>query len=156
MPGLGKRIQGVFEMILEARDVEKWYLRGKGDSNRFFAVRSTDLVLEPGEHTLTFQGRTDGSQDSTLFLDDVSLRKVSPIHILPIPNQSCAGGGACRPEFTVTNLLDATAWTLGGDIVSPLFDVEYTDNAALGIAAVTVTGKGACAGLYLLPAVRHL
>ena len=106
-----------------------------------------DLVLEPGEHTLTFQGRTDGSQDSTLFLDDVSLRKVSPIHILPIPNQSCAGGVACRPEFTVTNLLDATALTLGGDIVSPLFDVEYTDNAALGIAAVTVTGKGACAGL---------
>ena len=64
MPGLGKRIQGVFEMILEARDVEKWYLRGKGDSNRFYAVRRADLVLEPGKVTV-LTGRS-GSGKTTL------------------------------------------------------------------------------------------
>ena len=51
-------------MILEAIDVEKWYLRGKGDSNRFFAVRSTDLVLEPGK-VVVLTGRS-GSGKTTL------------------------------------------------------------------------------------------
>ena len=31
------------------------------------------IKLEPGEHTLVFQGRTDNNQDSSFFLDDVSL-----------------------------------------------------------------------------------
>ena len=51
-------------MILEARDVEKWYLRGKGDSNRFYAVRRADLVLEPGKVTV-LTGRS-GSGKTTL------------------------------------------------------------------------------------------
>ena len=52
-------------MIVEARSVEKWYLRGKKDgSNRFFAVQKTDLVLEAGKVT-ALTGRS-GSGKTTL------------------------------------------------------------------------------------------
>ena len=51
-------------MRLEASAVEKWYLRGKGESNRFFAVTKTDLTLEPGEVTV-LTGRS-GSGKTTL------------------------------------------------------------------------------------------
>ena len=105
-----------------------------------------DLVLEPGEHTLKFQGRTDNNADSTLFLDDVSLHVVTPLVILPIPNQNCAEG-PCRPEFVVSNMLNGSTVTAGGDIVSADFDVAYTNNTSVGTAAVTATGKGAYAGL---------
>ena len=106
---------------------------------------SEGLILAPGEHTLKFQGRTDNNQDSSLFLDDVSLRMVMPLDILPIPAQSCAAG-ACRPEFIVSNVIDATTWKIGGNIVSEYFDVEYTNNAAIGTATVTAIGKGELAG----------
>ena len=104
-----------------------------------------DIVLLPGEHTLTFQ--TFATADRTLFLDNVSLHVVSTnsLAILPIPNQNCAEG-ACRPEFVVSNRVDGQTWTVGGDIVSPLFDVAYSNNAVIGTATVTATGKGALAG----------
>ncbi len=51
-------------MKLEASAVEKWYLRGNGESNRFFAVTKTDLALEPGEVTV-LTGRS-GSGKTTL------------------------------------------------------------------------------------------
>ena len=51
-------------MRIEASGVEKWYFRGKGDSNRFFAVQQTDLVLEPGQVTV-LTGRS-GSGKTTL------------------------------------------------------------------------------------------
>lgn len=39
-------------MIIEAFAIEKWYFRGKADTNRFFAVNRTDLALEPGKVTV--------------------------------------------------------------------------------------------------------
>ena len=51
-------------MRLEAHSVEKWYLRGKGESNRFFAVKNTDLILESGKVTV-LTGRS-GSGKTTL------------------------------------------------------------------------------------------
>ena len=51
-------------MKLEAAGVGKWYFRGKKDSNRFFAVQRTDLVLEPGQVTV-LTGRS-GSGKTTL------------------------------------------------------------------------------------------
>ena len=51
-------------MILNASSVEKWYLRRKGESNRFFAVRKTDLTLESGKVTV-LTGRS-GSGKTTL------------------------------------------------------------------------------------------
>ncbi|MBO4708943.1 MAG: hypothetical protein J5727_04105, partial [Kiritimatiellae bacterium] len=105
------------------------------------------LVLEPGEHTLKFQGRTDNNGDSTLFLDDVSLRIITPLEICPIPDQTYNFGDVCRPEFTVSNILDAQTWTIGGNIVSADFDVVYDNNEhGIGVATVTATGKGALAG----------
>ena len=43
------------------------------------------IKLKPGVHTLVFKGRTDNNQDSSLFLDDVSLwvtRKISGFSII--------------------------------------------------------------------------
>ena len=107
----------------------------------------SDIVLQPGEHVIRFQGRTASGVDQTLFLDDVSLTAVSTnrLMILPIADQSCAEG-ACRPEFVVSNLVNGCAFTAGGDIVHPLLDVEYTNNAAIGTATVKITGKGDFAG----------
>ena len=51
-------------MIREARGVQKWFFRGKGDSNRFFAVQETDLYLRPGKVTV-LTGRS-GSGKTTL------------------------------------------------------------------------------------------
>ena len=51
-------------MVLEAQSIEKWYFRGKGGSNRFFAVNKTDLKLEPGKITV-LTGRS-GSGKTTL------------------------------------------------------------------------------------------
>ena len=105
------------------------------------------LVLEPGEHTLKFQGRTDNNGDSTLFLDDVSLRIITPLDICPIPDQTYNFGDVCRPEFTVSNILDAQTWTIGGNIQSEEFDVAYASNDdGVGVATVTATGKGALFG----------
>ncbi|MBQ3315884.1 MAG: right-handed parallel beta-helix repeat-containing protein [Kiritimatiellae bacterium] len=107
--------------------------------------RVGDIVLAPGEHTLEIQ--TKSTIDRTLFLDDVSLKMVSTnaLEIQPIPNQSCADG-ACRPEFTVENRTNGHTWRIGGDIDSGLFDVTYEDNTSIGIAKVTVSGKGELAG----------
>ena len=104
-----------------------------------------NIVLQPGEHTLTFHTIT--TADRTLFLDNVSLEVVSKtyLEILPIPNQSCATG-PCRPEFVVSNLVEGQVWRVGGSSVSADFDVEYTNNAVLGMATVTAIGKGDLAG----------
>lgn len=51
-------------MKIEACAIEKWYFRGKGDTNRFFAVKQTDLTLEPGKVTV-LTGRS-GSGKTTL------------------------------------------------------------------------------------------
>ncbi|MBR2939613.1 MAG: hypothetical protein IKC15_07140, partial [Kiritimatiellae bacterium] len=100
-----------------------------------------NIVLQPGEHTLTFHTIT--TADRTLFLDNVSLEVVSKtyLEILPIPNQSCATG-PCRPEFVVSNLVEGQSWRIGGDIVSSDFDVAYSNNDVFGTATVTATGKG--------------
>ena len=107
-----------------------------------------DVVLLAGEHTLTFQ--TKATIDRTLFLDDVSLHVVSTnsLTILSIPDQSCAEG-ASQPEFVVSNRVDGQTWTVGGDIVSPLFDVSYSNNSYVGTATVTATGKGEFAGIAI-------
>jgi len=65
-----------------------------------------------------------------------------PLVILPIPDQANETFNPCRPEFVASNLLDGSTWTLGGDIVSADFDVEYNGNYYPGVATVTVTGKG--------------
>ena len=51
-------------MQLEASSIEKWFFRGKGDSNRFFAVHRADLMLEPGK-VMVLSGRS-GSGKTTL------------------------------------------------------------------------------------------
>ena len=51
-------------MKIEASRIEKWFFRGKGNSNRFFAVEQTDFVLEPGKVTVV-TGRS-GSGKTTL------------------------------------------------------------------------------------------
>ena len=51
-------------MRLEAFDIEKWYLRGKGERNRFFAVQKTSLALSPG--TVTVLTGRSGSGKTTL------------------------------------------------------------------------------------------
>ena len=61
--------------------------------------------------------------------------------ILPIPGQMYSAEDISRPEFMVSNAVDAQTWTIGGDIVSQYFDVEYQNNAAPGIAKAIVTGK---------------
>ena len=71
---------------------------------------------------------------------------VNPFLVLPIPDQTYDLGYICRPEFTVSNVIDAQTWTIGGDIVSADFDVEYANNVGAGVATVTATGKGALLG----------
>ena len=65
-----------------------------------------------------------------------------------IPVQIWESFDPCRPEFVVSNTQSGATWTVGGDIASPYFDVEYGDNVGVGTATVTVTGKGDCAGVY--------
>lgn len=75
---------------------------------------------------------------------------LSPLRILPIPDQCYAAGAPVRPEFVVTNRSEGQSWRIGGDISSDLFDVEYTNNTTFGIATVTVTVKsGALVGTQL-------
>jgi len=69
-----------------------------------------------------------------------------PLVILPIPNQCYEAGQPLRPEFSVLDKTSSRTWTIGGDISSDIFDVEYTDNVDRGVASVTVTGKGEFAG----------
>ena len=51
-------------MRIEATALEKWYLRDRKGSNRFFAVRRASLALEPGKVTVLI-GRS-GSGKTTL------------------------------------------------------------------------------------------
>ena len=48
----------------------------------------------------------------------------------------------------MSNVLNGATWTVGGDIESPYFDVEYRNNVGIGTASVFITGKGDCAGLF--------
>ena len=111
-----------------------------------FSRNISDIFLQPGEHTLTFQGRTDDNADQTFFLDDVALRMMTPMVILPIPDQNYYFGGIYRPTIVVSNIFSAATWTIGGDIESEDFDVEYANNAGAGVALVKVSGKGTHAG----------
>ena len=104
------------------------------------------MILAPGEHTLRFEGRTVNNADTSLFFDDISLHLTTPLVILPIPDQSYNFGDIYRPEFTVSNVVNAQTWTIGGNIVSADFDVEYANNDGIGVATVTATGKGALLG----------
>ena len=70
--------------------------------------------------------------------------------ILPIPDQFNETFNPCRPELTVSNMVDGTTWTVGGNLSSPYFDVEYTNNYGANTATATVTGKGDYAGLSLV------
>ncbi len=116
-----------------------------GSDVRYRSVEG--LVLAPGEHTLKFDGRTDNNADTSLFLDDVSLQLITPLVILPIPDQTYNFGDVCRPEFVVSNVLSAQTWTIGGNIQSEEFDVAYASNDdGVGVATVTATGKGALFG----------
>ena len=116
-----------------------------GSDVRYRSVE--DLILSPGEHTLKFDGRTDNNADTSLFLDDISLQLITPLVILPIPDQAYNFGDECRPEFTVSNIFSAATWKIGGNIQSADFDVSYANNDnGVGVATVTATGKGALLG----------
>ena len=104
--------------------------------------RSIESVyLTPGEHTLVFQGRTDNNQDSTLFLDDVSLRIVSPLVIL-VSDQLSQFGEIPAPGFVVTNYLTETSWTFGpGGTTTEETPLDIAYSYGDGYGTVTVSGK---------------
>ena len=62
--------------------------------------------------------------------------------LLPIPDQVNETFDPCRPELIMSNTLEGTTWTIGGDLSSPYFDVEYANNYGANTATATVTGKG--------------
>ena len=105
------------DMRLEAKGIEKWYFRRRGDSNRFYAVRKCDLTLLPG--TLTVLTGRSGSGKTTLLhmlsgiltpddgtvladdldlyaMDDRSLSAFRNAHIGMLPQ-----GGDVLPDLTV-------------------------------------------------------
>ena len=90
-----------------------------------------------------FYGDLSGGTDFTAGADIATPKLV----ILPIADQTNETFVASRPECVVSNTSDNAFWTVGGDIVSSLFDVEYADNEGAGMAVVTVTGKGEYAGM---------
>ena len=69
--------------------------------------------------------------------------------LLPIPDQVNETFDPCRPELTVSNIVNGTTWTIGGNLSSPYFDVEYSDHFGVGTAKATVTGKDDLSGLIL-------
>ena len=91
-----------------------------------------------------FIGGKGGSGTVILVVEPVGL------DLLPIPDQSHDSGAPCRPEMVVSNTQNSATWTIGGDIASPLFDVEYENNDGIGVAKVTVVGKGDYAGKMLV------
>ena len=100
------------------------------------------VLLSPGEHTLVFQGRTDNNADSTVFLDDVSLRIVSPLYILPIPDQFSQFGENIEPGFTVTNCVTGSSWAFGpGGTTTDETPLDISYSFAEGMGTVAVTGK---------------
>ena len=109
------------------------------------------VLLSPGEHTLVFQGRTDNNADSTVFLDDVSLRIVSPLYILPIPDQFSQFGENIEPGFTVTNCVTGSSWAFGpGGTTTddPPIDVSYSYGEGYGVVAVTGKPGGEAEGEF--------
>ena len=72
------------------------------------------------------------------------------LDLLPIPDQNHDNGAPCRPEMVVSNTQNSATWTIGGDIASPLFDVEYENNDGIGVAKVTIVGKDDYAGKMLM------
>ncbi len=71
---------------------------------------------------------------------------IEPLTILPIPDQVNESFDLCRPEFVVSNRISGATWTVGGDVVNPLFDVEYANNDGAGTATAAVVGTGGYAG----------
>ncbi len=109
------------------------------------------VLLTPGEHTLLIEGRTDNNADSTVFLDDVSLRIVSPLYILPIPDQFSQFGENIEPGFTVTNCVTGSCWTFGPGGTStddPPIDVSYSYGEGYGVVAVTGKPGGEAEGEF--------
>ena len=72
--------------------------------------------------------------------------KQSDYEVDDIPDQNLDESGVSRPVFRLTNTATSQSWTLGGDIVSADFDVEYTNNTNIGVATVSAIGKGEFAG----------
>ncbi len=91
-----------------------------------------------------FIGGKGGSGTVILVVEPMGL------DLLPIPDQSHDNGEPCRPEMVVSNTQNSATWTIGGDITSSLFDVKYENNDGIGIAKVTVVGKGDYAGKMLV------
>ena len=100
------------------------------------------LMIMPGQHTLVFQSRTDGNNDMTLFLDDVSLQvEMTPkLFILPIEDQMCTGA-ELSPSVVVSNLASGATYTVGGGASSEFFDLTCVNSTTSGVAMATVTGK---------------
>ena len=109
-------------MILEARQIEKWFFRNRGDSNRFFAVEKTDLTLVPG--TVTVLTGRSGSGKTTLLhmasgllkpdggtvsidgndlyaMDDGTLSRFRNLHMGMIPQ----GGDVLKDLTVMENIL---------------------------------------------------
>ena len=100
-----------------------------------------DIVLEPGEHTIKFQGWTDNNADSTFFLDQVSFKTTGlppSFAILPIGKALCYGA-AVEPEVTVSNTVDHVLFMAAE--IAEYFDIVYANNTRPGTATVTVRGK---------------
>ena len=96
-----------------------------------------EIYLPAGEHTLVFYGRTDNSEDSSMYLDDVALvYDHSRLVISPIAEQTFDGSHPCRPSVTVTDS------RTGGTVDSGDYTVSYSGNGGNGEATVTVTGRG--------------
>lgn len=109
------------------------------DTDAGTSVSKNGLWDEVGD---CFYGDLSGGTDFTAGSDVATVKLV----VLPIPDQTSENFGVCRPDCVVSNQYGGAAWTVGGDIASPLFDVEYTENEGAGVATVKVTGKGEYAG----------
>ena len=60
-----------------------------------------EILLAAGEHTIVFQGRTDDKQDSSMYIDDISLVASPTFVVEPIPDQSFSGA-AIMPDVQVS------------------------------------------------------
>jgi hypothetical protein len=109
------------------------------DTDAGTSVSKNGLWDEVGDR---FYGDLSGGTDFTAGSDVATVKLV----VLPIPDQTSENFGVCRPDCVVSNQYGGAAWIVGGDIASPLFDVEYTENEGAGVATVMVTGKGEYAG----------
>ena len=116
------------------------------------------VELAPGEHTLKFQGRTDNNQDSTFFIDDISLTvtAAADFMVLPIPDQLLIGDAVPEPAISVSNVLTGAMLSPGTD-----YTVAYERKPGEFVARAVVTGINAyegqqTSGSYGLIPVYHV